>query len=294
MPDLLPEPIVKWIKQQSLQLTSTQALSGGCVADIRKLTLHSQQGDCLELVLKQMSGSSAEQLAAEASGLQALRLPGDAALRVPEVVWQEGNCLLLEYLPTAVPAEDFAVQLGIGLALQHRSGSVNRGFGFDTDTFCGGTRQPNRWQADGTVFYAQQRYQVLAEQNLQRNRISSGLFEQMLRLCDRLSELVPCQPAVLLHGDLWSGNVICGPRGEPALIDPAVYYGWAEAELAMTRMFGGFSERFYQVYEAHSDVLPDWRERVELYNLYHYLNHLLLFGDGYHRDVERIVKYYSG
>ncbi|MBN1006206.1 fructosamine kinase family protein [Amphritea pacifica] len=294
MPDLLPEPIVKWIKQQSLQLISAQALTGGCVADIRKLTLHSRQGYCLELVLKQMPGGSAEQLAAEASGLQTLRLPDDAALRVPEVVWQEGNCLLLEYLPAAAPAEDFAVQLGIGLALQHRSGSVNRTFGFDTDTFCGGTRQPNRWQVDGTVFYAQQRYQVLAEQNLQRNRISPRLFEMILRLSDRLSELVPCQPAVLLHGDLWSGNVICGPGGEPALIDPAVYYGWAEAELAMTRMFGGFSERFYQVYEAHSAVLPDWRDRVELYNLYHYLNHLLLFGSGYHRDVERIVKYYSG
>ncbi|MDO3384342.1 fructosamine kinase family protein, partial [Gilvimarinus sp. SDUM040013] len=85
-----------------------------------------------------------------------------------------------------------------------------------------------------------------------------------------------------------------GPTGEPALIDPSVYYGWAEAELAMTLMFGGFSQRFYQAYQFNSDIQSDWRSRSDLYNLYHYLNHLLLFGEAYHRDVERIVKYYSG
>jgi len=294
MPDLFPEPIVKWIEQQSLKLTASAPLSGGCIAQILQLTLEDKQGSCLELVLKQMPGGAAEQLAAEVCGLQALRLSEPHALRVPQVVMQEGNCLLLEYLPPAPPTDDFDTQLGIGLALQHRCQSDSGQFGFAIDTFCGGTRQPNQWQTDGAIFYARQRYEVLAKQNLQLNRITAGLFDQILRLCDKLPELVPCQPAVLLHGDLWSGNVICGPQGEPALIDPAAYYGWAEAELAMTQMFGGFSHRFYLVYEAHSNILPGWRDRADLYNLYHYLNHLLLFGGAYHRDVERIVKYYSG
>ncbi|WP_296055990.1 fructosamine kinase family protein [uncultured Amphritea sp.] len=294
MPDLFPEPIAKWIGQQSLQLIASTPLSGGCVAQVRQLTLQTKQGKRIQLVLKQMPGRAAEQLAAEMCGLQALHLSEPHALRVPHVVMQEGDCLLLEYLSPAPPADDFDTQLGIGLALQHRSESDCGQFGFDTDTFCGGTRQPNQWQTDGVVFYARQRYQVLATQSLQLNRITAGLFDQILRLCDKLPELLPGQLAVLLHGDLWSGNVICGPQGQPALIDPAVYYGWAEAELAMTQMFGGFSHRFYQVYEAHSNILPGWRDRADLYNLYHYLNHLLLFGGAYHRDVERIVKYYSG
>ncbi len=296
MPDLLPQPIVKWIAQQGLKLSGMTPLSGGCVAQIHKLTLQTTQGSTVERVLKQMPDFSAELFAAEALGLQALNLPEASTLRVPQVILQEGNSLLLEYLKPAPPAEDFDTQLGIGLALQHRchSDSPRGQFGFAVDTFCGGTQQENQWQAEGVLFYVQQRYLLLARQCLQRALISCELFDQLLRLCERLSELIPNQPAVLLHGDLWSGNVICGPAGEPALIDPAVYYGWAEAELAMTRMFGGFNRRFYQVYEAYSDILPDWRDRADLHNLYHYLNHLLLFGGAYLRDVERIVKYYSG
>ena len=321
MPDLLPQPIVKWIDQQSLRLIRVTPLPGGCVAQIHKLTLESAQGNSVTLVLKQMpcasAEPSAEQSTAEARGLKVLGLsgsglttpdlkkthlpiparqtPGIAALRVPEVVLQADNYLLIEYLSPASPADDFDQQLGLGLALQHQcSDPAGRGFGFECDTFCGGTRQENRWQTDGYRFYAQQRYQSLCERCLSRKLISHALFEQLLQLCQRLPEWVPPQPAVLLHGDLWSGNVICGPNGEPALIDPAVYYGWAEAELAMTLMFGGFNRRFYQVYEAHNDMHPDWRDRADLHNLYHYLNHLLLFGGAYLRDVERIVKYYNG
>lgn len=297
MPDLLPQPIAKWIEQQSLQLIRVTPLSGGCVAQISKLSLKNRQGNRVELVLKQVPGGTDEQTAAEAGGLKTLgyQTLESQTLRVPEVVLQSGNYLLMEYLSPAPPAADFDRQLGIGLALQHQCADpAGRGFGFQRDTFCGGSRQVNRWQADGYRFYAQQRYQSLDERCLALKLISHALFDQLLLWCDRLPDRVPVQPAVLLHGDLWSGNVICGPHGEPVLIDPAVYYGWAEAELAMTQMFGGFNQRFYQVYEAHSDILPDWRDRADLYNLYHYLNHLLLFGGAYLRDVERIVKYYSG
>ncbi|WP_428035729.1 fructosamine kinase family protein [Amphritea sp.] len=297
MPDLLPQPIVKWIEQHSLQLIRVSPLSGGCVAQISKLTLQSPQGNRVEWVLKQMPDATAEPAAAEVRGLKTLgyQTVESHTLRVPEVLLQAGNSLLMEYLSPASPADDFDQQLGMGLALLHRCrDQAERGFGFECDTFCGGTRQVNHWQADGYRFYAQQRYQSLGERCLALKLISHTLFDQLLQWCDRLPERVPAQPAVLLHGDLWSGNVICGPHGEPVLIDPAVYYGWAEAELAMTLMFGGFSQRFYQIYEAHSDILPDWRVRADLYNLYHYLNHLLLFGGAYLRDVERIVKYYNG
>ena len=287
----MPQLIIEWLEQQSLTLNTISILSGGCVADVWKLSLQSSTGVRLKLVLKKMPIGSSESLAAEASGLQCLRFSEVGALRIPEVILQERDCLLLEYISQAERSVDFDDQLGVGLALQHSH--QNTGFGFPRDTFCGGTRQLNQWQGDGFSFYAQQRYQVLAQQCLTRGLINSVLFDQLLVLSESLSRWLPQQSAVLLHGDLWSGNVISGPRGEPVLIDPSVYYGWAEAELAMTQMFAGFSQRFYQVYQHHSEILPDWRSRVDLYNLYHYLNHLLLFGGAYHSDVERIVKYYS-
>ncbi|BBB27459.1 fructosamine kinase family protein [Amphritea japonica] len=292
MPDLIPQPIVEWLQHQSLTLGTITPLSGGCVADIAKLSLQTSKGAVLELVLKQMPEGSSEQGAAEAGGLESLRLSGPEALCTPKVILQEGLCLLLEYLTPVEPSTDFDEHLGRGLAFQHHC--KNDRFGFAYDTFCGNTRQLNHWHENGFDFYARQRYQALGQQCLAQGLITTALFEQLLTLSESLYRWLPEQPAVLLHGDLWSGNIMTGSQGEPALIDPSVYYGWAEAELAMTQMFGGFSQRLYQAYQYYSDVQPDWRSRSELYNLYHYLNHLLLFGGAYHRDVERIVKYYSG
>jgi fructosamine-3-kinase len=107
-----------------------------------------------------------------------------------------------------------------------------------------------------------------------------------------LCELVPEQPASLLHGDLWSGNAITDDRGSPAIIDPAAYYGWAEADLAMTALFGGFADRFYSAYMETRPLSSGWRERFGLYNLYHLLNHLNLFGRGYYGQVMGVVRKY--
>jgi fructosamine-3-kinase len=104
-------------------------------------------------------------------------------------------------------------------------------------------------------------------------------------LAGKLPDLVPAQPASLLHGDLWSGNAIADQHGQPAIIDPAAYYGWAEADLAMTALFGGFSGEFYQAYTEVRPLAPGWRERFSLYNLYHLLNHLNLFGRGYYGQM---------
>jgi fructosamine-3-kinase len=92
-----------------------------------------------------------------------------------------------------------------------------------------------------------------------------------------------------MHGDLWRGNVISGPIGEPAIIDPAAHYGWAEAELAMTKLFGGFPEAFYRAYNESNPFQTGWEERIPIYNLYHLLNHLNLFGAGYLGEVFSIL-----
>ena len=117
--------------------------------------------------------------------------------------------------------------------------------------------------------------------------------DQIERLIGKLNQLVPQQPASLLHGDLWSGNAISDSEGSPALIDPAVYFGWAEADLAMTDLFGGFSDAFYSAYNEVNPLASGWRERFPIYNLYHLLNHVNLFGQSYLSQVRTILKAFA-
>ena len=292
MPDLTPQPVMQWLTQERLSLIASQPLNGGCVASVRRLFVKTGCGKEQTLVLKQMPEADAELFNAEAEGLQALNLRDSRALKLPDILLLQDRFILMEDLAPGPPSADFDQQLAEGLALQHRQQSC--GFGFTRDTFCGGTRQDNGWQDDGAVFYAQQRLLPLGRLCMVKGLLQSGEYMQLESLCEQLPQLLPRQTAVLLHGDLWSGNLLCTATGKPALIDPAVYYGWAEAELAMTRMFGGFSERFYGAYAEISGIDRQWRQRSDLYNLYHYLNHLFLFGGAYHSDVMRIVKYYSG
>lgn len=294
MPDKLPSELTRWLSAERLQLENIVPLTGGCVASVSQLQLSGNNGHPVELVLKQMPAAAEGELAAEAAGLQALDLSkiDPVALRIPEVLLVGKEFLLMEYLPAAVRSSDFDQQLGRGLALQHRQTFPE--FGFVCDTYCGGTKQVNRAEPDGYRFFAQQRLISLADSCFHARRLTQREREGVVQVADKLPELVPPQPASLLHGDLWSGNVIAGPVGEPVLIDPAAYYGWPEAELAMTKMFGGFNDAFYRAYEELAAPDAGWESRADIYNLYHYLNHLLLFGGGYHSDVVRIVKYYSG
>ena len=122
--------------------------------------------------------------------------------------------------------------------------------------------------------------------------LATGEADAVRKLGKRLSELVPEQPASLIHGDLWGGNAMTDENGSPAIIDPAVYYGWAEADLAMTALFGGFNDRFYAAYIERRPLPPGWRERFGLYNLYHLLNHLNLFGRAYYGQVMGVLNKY--
>ena len=120
-----------------------------------------------------------------------------------------------------------------------------------------------------------------------------ALADRKQRLASRLDRLIPLQPPSLIHGDLWSGNVIPGPRGEACLIDPAAHYGWAEADLAMLSLFGQPPAEFYAAYEGQRPLTAGYRQRFDLYNLYHLLNHLNLFGESYLGEVMGILRRYG-
>ena len=170
---------------------------------------------------------------------------------------------------------------------------VQEKFGFSMDNFCGSRLQVNTTTEDGFEFFANHRILNLASSAFHRNLINRDDLSNLEYIAANLSRWIPEQPAVPLHGDLWSGNIHCDEQGQPALIDPATYWGWPEAELAMTTLFGGFSSVFYDSYGENSEMAADWLERAPLYNLYHLLNHLLLFGSSYLAQIRSISQRFA-
>ena len=235
------------------------------------------------------------QFAAEAAGLSALAESG-SSLGIPRpIAWSdEGpgrSFLVLEHLPPGKRQPGFEQALGRGLAELHRA--TNDRFGFDCEGYCGATPQPNGWLDTWREFYRERRLghqlRLAGQRGLGRDGLAAG--ERLLARLDDL--LADPEPPALIHGDLWSGNLHVAPDGRPALIDPAACYGHREAEFGMMLLFGGFSERVFAAYDDVFPIQPGWRERVDLYSLYHVLNHYNLFGGGYGSQAVRIMKRYA-
>ena len=166
-------------------------------------------------------------------------------------------------------------------------------FGFTSDNFCGDTPQPNPRTGDGHAFFAECRLGYQGRLAFDRGLLDEGEMGQLERLCSSLETLVPEQGPALLHGDLWNGNVLFDQAGDPVVIDPACYWGWPEAEIGMCALFGGFPENFYASWESCAGPQPGWRERLPVYQLYHLLNHLNLFGGGYRSQVLSVLDRYT-
>lgn len=271
-----------WLTQAGYpEITRTDPVSGGCINAASRLTL----ADGRTLFLKSNQQAPTDMFAAEAAGLAALA--ERQALRIPSVLHASKRFILLEDLGAGSRKQDYWQRLGVGLAQLHRQPAQH--FGFDSDNYCGETTQANAPNSDGYQFFAQRRILALANRCLEQGLLQAELMTKLDCLAKRLPQWIPEMPAVLIHGDLWSGNVHCCEDGAPALVDPAAYWGWAEADLAMTRLFGGFPAEFYDSYRANSALAEDWEQRIPLYNLYHLLNHLLLFGGGYLASVAEIA-----
>nr|WP_298249813.1 fructosamine kinase family protein [uncultured Halomonas sp.] len=250
-------------------------LSGGDIAAVYHLT--TDRGD---VVVKH---DAAERLAGEAEGLATLAA-AESGLVVPEVLAQSEDWLVMEALEVASRRRDPAA-LGEGLRRLHRV--TGEAHGWHRDNACGRTPQPNAPLADGRAFQRERRLLPLAEACQARGLLDATLRGRLEALAHGLEAWLPNAPASLIHGDLWSGNVLFTPRG-PALIDPAVYRHYPEVDLAMLTLFGSPGAAFF---EAYRDGAPpdDWPRRETLFQLYPLLNHLLLFGGAYRDAVERAV-----
>lgn len=227
---------------------------------------------------------------AESSGLEALAANTD--LRVPEVLHVADNFILLEDLGDGKRRPDFYATLGQGVAQLHQARQQQ--FGFTMPTFCGPSKQVNATHSDGYEFFAEHRLLAMAERAFNEGILKRVWIKRIEYIATNLNRWIPPQEPALLHGDLWAGNTHSDENGEPCLIDPACYWGWPEADLAMTDLFGGFADEFYSAYEEANPLEPGWRERAPLYNLYHLLNHAVLFGRSYIGQVEVVCMNFAG
>ena len=240
--------------------------------------IESQDGG---IFLKTGPGDALDMFAAEAEGL--LELKAAEAVRVPEVLavgeHSGGAFLALEWLDLRSPDKSNEKILGEQLATMHRT--VKDQFGWHRDNTIGRTPQHNEWSDDWSAFFGEHRLGFQLELAI-RNGFSGELQKEGTRLLKSLPSFFEGYPVVpsLLHGDLWGGNW-SSCQGLPVIFDPAVYFGDRETDLAMTKLFGGFGATFYSAYESAWPLQPGSHARMDLYQLYHVLNHLNLFGGAY-------------
>ena len=301
------------------KVISARSVLGGDINHAYKLEVASSSGAVETIFMKANSRKNADFFRTEVVGLEAIASLG--ILKTPQVLaWgiDEGNdnplrgpCsfLLLEFLSPTPKASNYWEVFGQKLAEFHRAdcshllpqteaistteeASKTKTFGFVLDNYIGATPQINQPKASWVEFFRDCRlapqFQWAAEHFSVKQR---DLNERFLA---RLEELLPEPEAPsLLHGDLWGGNLYTGSDGYGWLIDPAAYCGHWEADLAMTRLFGGFPRKFYESYHQVHPIPKDFSRRLDIYNLYHLLNHLNLFGAGYLQQVLDIVAAFS-
>ena len=271
--------------RESLQAVLDQPIldllpvSGGCISEAWQVRTTEET-----VFVKLSTGLLPGMLSAEAQGLYELAKAG--AIRVPEVIRLTEDFLVLEFIPTAInPPTNFWSKLGRQLANLHAYSQKIPGF--HQDNFIGRSPQKNHRTSNWKDFFWQSRLLPQWEMAMQRgvpNKIK--LLWQKLEILWSATLEGSSPQASLLHGDLWSGNVLVSNNGDPVVIDPAVYYGDAEADLSLTYLFGGFPAKFYDAYHEIRPKSEGFVRRQKVYQLYHLLNHFNLFGNSYTQSVE--------
>lgn len=288
----IPDPVVRGVsdilkgkgkERGSLRFTPT---GGGCINNGGRLqTAH---GDFFLKwnYAKRYPGM----FDAEAKGLTLLF--DTHSVRIPRVVGtgvrDDYQFVLMEFIAPAARARNYSQMLGRQLAALHRTPWHQ--FGLDHDNYIGSLTQQNTPSRDWVSFFIEQRLNPQLKAGVDAGRIGKDVASQFDALYRKLSDILSMEPPSLVHGDLWSGNVIVDDSGNPCLIDPAVYYGHREVDLAMTELFGGFDRSFYDAYDEAFPTQPGLQERLDIYKLYPLLVHVNLFGGGYLGEVRSILR----
>lgn len=281
---------------ETITIIKRERIPGGDINEAFGLVLN----DGNRIFMKRNSKENLSFFTAEAAGIFAIERTG--VIGTPRILCcgtDKGDggysFLLMEFITGGRREEDYWENFARELAAMHRAetaGLVPGGsYGFVKSNYIGAGEQVNTVCDSFMDFFRECR---LKPQFYRARRYFDDKDLKMIAcLLERLDDILiePEHPS-LLHGDLWAGNVITGNDGRAWLIDPAVYVGHAEADLAMTELFGGFPAAFYYAYREVSSLQPGYEERRDLYNLYHLLNHLNLFGRSYLLPVKEIIGRY--
>ncbi|QDT07944.1 Fructosamine kinase [Rubripirellula lacrimiformis] len=265
-------------------VVNVAAVGGGCISDAYRVDVRCDDGSTQCLFVKGNDESFADNFACERAGLTLLH--DAASLVIPRPIADgivNGRAwLVIEWVESGPRPRSFFADLGRGLAELHRS-TLGTEIGLDHDNYLGAARQINGPSTTWPSFVAQHRIGFQLRWAVDQGLADSTLRRDVGRIIDAMDDLLAGRqdPTSLLHGDLWSGNILCDQRGRPVIVDPAVYRGCREAELGMLKLFGACPADFYEAYDQAFPLSAGWQRRTSVYVLYHLLNHLNLFGVGY-------------
>lgn len=264
------------------------SVGGGCIANAQRIIFKSG----LKIFVKSGFGNSMFQK--EANGLKELARP--KAIRIPQVLLVGKDFLILEFINSGSKLRNFFEVFGRQLAGMHRF--TNAEYGFKEDNFIGSSQQANMpsslGKTDWGTFYFENRLLFQYKMAEKKGHVDEDFRSDFKKLEAKLPKIIEKSddPPTLMHGDLWGGNYMTDKSGLPVLIDPAVYYGHREADIAMTYVFGGFNATFYKAYQEAFPLEDGWEYRLNIYKLYHILNHLNIFGAGYYHEARSLIQFY--
>lgn len=221
-----------------------------------------------------------------------LLLNESTSLTVPKVYFTGATedliYLVMELIVPGEMKSNFWEIFAEGLASLHKK--TNSQFGLEYNNFMGTLVQKNDFRPDWLTFFVENRLQDQVKLAFDKGLLDATLLANFDQLYKRLTNLLPEEPPSLLHGDLWSGNFMVGERGEPVIMDPAIYFGHREMDIAMMHLFGGFDRKLFAAYHELYPLQRGWEKRIEIYNLYPLLVHVNLFGGGYLSRVKAVLK----
>jgi protein-ribulosamine 3-kinase len=283
----IPQSILTTLSDSfNIRISNSRTESGGSIN--RAFRVSTNRGD---LFLKYNPSAPDDFFEKEAHGLKELKSAG-SRLRIPEVIavgkpnGLSPGFLLMEFIHEGRNGDSFA--FGAELAKLHQT--QKNSFGLDRDNYIGSLPQKNEKRNDWISFFVEMRIDPQIKMAVNSGKLSGNIQKNWERLAGQLDHIMPHTEPSLIHGDLWGGNYLFDETGTAVLIDPAVYYGHPEMDLAFSKMFGGFSADFYEGYESVTPLEPGFSERVAVYNMYPLLVHVNLFGGHYTSQFERFIK----
>jgi fructosamine-3-kinase len=279
--ELLKEKLNK-----KVELITFSSVGGGSINDAFRF-----ETNCGSYFIKKNSASRFPQMFdKEISGLQLLDSVKE--IPVPEVIGsgESGDeaFLALRFIESAGKSKYFWEDFGKRLANLHRHSSTF--FGLDHDNFIGSLFQSNRKHDHWADFFREERLEVQVKLARDHGKLCRETINAFEKFYLKIHEIFPNEPPAIIHGDLWGGNFMVNENGEAVIIDPAVYYGHREMDLAMSQLFGGFDSRFYEAYHHQYPLEKGWQQRMDYCNLYPLMVHVNLFGGGYLGSVNSILR----